>query len=76
VVTLAACAQQGQVDSWIDFAAHEVELPATLWVYPVVGYLPHNPAVTDKAKADLANALHVSEGRRRLDVLSPVVAHA
>lgn len=49
--------ESGLVDAWIDFAAHEVELPATLWVYPVFGYLPHNAAVTDKAKADLAAAL-------------------
>lgn len=47
----------GLVDAWIDFAAHEVELPATLWVYPVFGYLPHNAAVTEKAKADLGAAL-------------------
>eukprot|EP00624_Nannochloropsis_granulata_P003804 evm.model.NODE_29288_length_12747_cov_24.130932.3 len=47
----------GLVDAWIDFAAHEVELPATLWVYPVFGYLPHNSAVTEKAKVDLGAAL-------------------
>lgn len=49
--------ESGLVDAWIDFAAQEVELPATLWVYPVFGYLPHNQAVTEKAKADLAAAL-------------------
>lgn len=48
------------MDSWIDFTAQEVELPATLWLYPVIGYLPaSSPAVTEKAKADLAHALSV-----------------
>ena len=47
------------MDAWVDFAAHEIELPASLWVYPVFGYLPANQAVTDKAKADLASALQV-----------------
>ena len=50
---------QGLVDSWIDFVAHEIELPATLWLYPVLGYLAHNPAVTEKAKSDLAKGLKV-----------------
>jgi elongation factor 1-gamma len=49
----------GLVDAWIDFAAQEVELPATLWVYPVFGYLPHNAAVTEKAKADLGAAMEI-----------------
>lgn len=49
--------ESGLVDAWVDFAANELELPATLWVYPVFGYLPHNAGVTEKAKADLAKAL-------------------
>ena len=31
--------ESGLVEAWIDFAAHEVELPATMWVYPVLGYM-------------------------------------
>lgn len=49
--------ESGLVDAWVDFAANELELPATLWVYPVFGYLPANAGVTEKAKADLAAAL-------------------
>lgn len=48
-----------QVDSWIDFCSHEIELPATLWFYPVLGTLPFNPAAAAKAKADLGKALEV-----------------
>ena len=32
------------VDSWIDFCAHELELPCTLWVYPIIGYMPFQAA--------------------------------
>jgi elongation factor 1-gamma len=27
--------EQGQVDAWMDFCAHEIELPACVWYYPV-----------------------------------------
>jgi elongation factor 1-gamma len=49
------------VDSWIDFSAHDIELPATLWFYPVLGYIPYNAVATAKAKTDLAKALTVLE---------------
>eukprot|EP01041_Mallomonas_annulata_P010634 gene10634-22201_t len=51
--------ESGQVDSWIDFCSHDIELPATMWYYPVLGYMPYNPAATGKAKQDLSRALSV-----------------
>lgn len=48
-----------QVDSWIDFCSHEIELAATMWFYPVLGYMPYNENATQKAKQTLANALTV-----------------
>jgi len=51
----------GVVDSWVDFCAHEIELPASLWFYPVLGYIPFNATATGKAKEDLAKALGVLE---------------
>ena len=53
--------ESGQVDSWIDFSAHELELPATLWYYPVLGNAPFNAAVNAKAKADFSRGLEVLE---------------
>lgn len=50
-----------QVDSWIDFCAHEIELPATIWCYPVIGYMPYNHAAVSKAKEDLKTALGALE---------------
>ena len=53
--------ESGQIDSWLDFCTHEIELPATMWFYPVFGYMPFNAAATAKAKADLAKSLAVLE---------------
>lgn len=61
------------VNQWIDFTAHEIELPATVWVYPVMGVMPSNPAATAKAKSDLAKALDVVE--KHLDTNSYLVGH-
>ena len=49
------------VDSWIDFCAHELELPCTLWVYPIIGYMPFSGPAYGKAKA------HVSQALKTLD---------
>ncbi|CBJ27519.1 eukaryotic elongation factor-1 B gamma [Ectocarpus siliculosus] len=53
--------ESAQVDSWIDFCAHEIELPATIWCYPVIGYMPYNDAAVSKAKEDLKIALGALE---------------
>ena len=53
--------ESAQVDSWIDFSAHDIELPATVWTHPVIGLLPYNAAATAKAKVDLGRALAVLE---------------
>ncbi|RYH14964.1 glutathione S-transferase family protein [archaeon] len=51
--------ESAQVDSWIAFSSHDLELPASLWFYPVLGTIPSNAAVSAKAKADVASALGV-----------------
>lgn len=51
--------ESGQVDSWIDFCSHEVELPATMWVYPIMGYLPPHDVASSKAQDDMKRALTV-----------------
>jgi elongation factor 1-gamma len=53
--------ESGQVDSWVDFCSHDLELPATMWIYPVLGYMPYSEANTSRAKADFARALNVLE---------------
>jgi elongation factor 1-gamma len=53
--------ESGQVDSWVDFCSHDLELPVSMWIYPVLGYIPYNAATTGKAKGDVARALQVLE---------------
>jgi len=50
---------------WMDFCSHDIELPATLWFYPVLGYMPTNPAVAAQCKSDLAAALKTLEEHLR-----------
>jgi len=47
------------VDQWIDFSVSEIDLPASVWVYPILGYIQNNPAATQKAKADLRKVLEI-----------------
>jgi len=49
--------ETAQVDSWIDFSAHELELPSSIWTYPVLGYMPFNLDAYNKAQKDMAAAL-------------------
>lgn len=55
----ATFTENALVDSWIDFSANQLELAASLWVYPVLGLTATSPAITAKAKADVAAALQV-----------------
>mmetsp|Transcript_22239 Transcript_22239/g.77064 ORF Transcript_22239/g.77064 Transcript_22239/m.77064 type:complete len:433 (+) Transcript_22239:46-1344(+) len=45
------------VDSWVDFCAHELELPCTMWVYPIIGYMPFNALAHAKAVEHVEAAL-------------------
>jgi len=49
--------EAGQVEQFIDFAANDIELPGSVWVYPILGYIPNNAVATPKAKADVRKAL-------------------
>jgi elongation factor 1-gamma len=51
--------ESAQVDQWMDFSAHDLELPASLWFYPVLGSIPANETIINKAKEDLARGLTV-----------------
>jgi len=51
--------EEATVDSWIDFSANNLELPACVWWYPTAGFMPFQKAAYEKAKADLAAGLTV-----------------
>lgn len=43
--------ESGLVDSWVDFCAHEVELPSTMVVYPILGFMEKKQAGEFRAGA-------------------------
>jgi len=45
--------EAGLVDSWLDFCSNEIELPACLWTYPVLGLSETDPALFAEAKTSL-----------------------
>jgi elongation factor 1-gamma len=49
--------ESGQVDSWMDFCTNEVEVPATMWVYPILGYMEPNADASAEAEKHLAASL-------------------
>jgi elongation factor 1-gamma len=51
--------QAGLVDQWIEFAASEIDLPAAVWTYPLLGLIENNPAAVAQARTDLRKALDV-----------------
>ena len=57
--------ESAQVDSWLDFATTDLELPAALVVGPIFGTMPAAPAVEAEALAKLKAALAVLETHLR-----------
>jgi len=45
------------IEQWIDFAVNEIDLPAAVWVLPILGTIPNNSTATQKAKGDIRKAL-------------------
>ena len=37
--------EAAQIDQWVQFAATEIDLPASVWVFPILGYIPNNAVV-------------------------------
>lgn len=50
---------QAMVDSWVDFASNELELPGNILCYPIMGHSQAIPDATEHAKKDLLAALQV-----------------
>ncbi|CAH0517138.1 unnamed protein product [Peronospora belbahrii] len=58
--------ESGQVDSWIDFSAYELEVPLEVWVHPILGVGKFNAAALSKAKDDVKKALQTLENHLHL----------
>eukprot|EP00927_Polykrikos_kofoidii_P026195 TRINITY_DN23366_c0_g1_i1.p1 TRINITY_DN23366_c0_g1~~TRINITY_DN23366_c0_g1_i1.p1 ORF type:complete len:562 (-),score=128.32 TRINITY_DN23366_c0_g1_i1:84-1703(-) len=48
---------EGQIDSWLEFCTHELEVPLMTWVYPTMGLMENVPHATTAAQRDVAKAL-------------------
>jgi elongation factor 1-gamma len=55
----ATPADAGLVDSWIEYASVEIELPAAVWAFPTLGLAPSDAAATSKAKGDVRKVFDV-----------------
>jgi len=53
--------QSAQVDSWVDWCQNELEIPVSMWIYPIFKFMPPNHAQVKRAKADTRKALAVLE---------------
>jgi len=51
--------EAGQVEQWIEFITHELDLPAMAWLYPIFGFIPNNPQATAKAQQDIKKVLQI-----------------
>jgi len=51
--------ETAQVDQWCNFASQEIDIPAAVWVFPILGLIQNNPAATPAAKADISKVLDI-----------------
>lgn len=51
------------VHEWLSFAAHEIDLPAAAWLFPITGAVKENPAATAQAKKDIRRVLQLLNDR-------------
>merc|ERR1719387_2771025 len=52
---------EGQVDTWLDFCTHEIEVPLMTWVYPCMGMMDFDAEITEEAKTDTQVGLKTLE---------------
>jgi len=57
---------EGQIDTWLEFSTHELEVPLMTWIYPVMGLMEDTPVATDMAKGDVRKAFAVLEERLKV----------
>ncbi len=53
--------ESAQIDSWVDFSSSSLEVPATMWVAPILGWMENKQPVTEQAIKDLKKGLLVLE---------------
>eukprot|EP01103_Thecamoeba_quadrilineata_P006012 TRINITY_DN15751_c0_g1_i1.p1 TRINITY_DN15751_c0_g1~~TRINITY_DN15751_c0_g1_i1.p1 ORF type:complete len:440 (+),score=110.22 TRINITY_DN15751_c0_g1_i1:127-1320(+) len=51
--------EEALVNQWLDFSSGEIELPASVWLGPIFGYLEFNAEATNLAKGDIRKVLTI-----------------
>jgi elongation factor 1-gamma len=59
--------ESAQVDSWLDFCVQDLEIPATLWIAPILGWMDENKAVTERATQDLKKGMSLLEKHLQME---------
>jgi elongation factor 1-gamma len=59
--------EAAQVDSWMDFCVQDLEIPATLWIAPILGWMDENKAVSERAAADLKKGMSLLENHLKME---------
>jgi len=49
--------EAGLIEQFVCMTSVEVDIPASVWVYPILGYIPNNSTATQKAKGDIRKVL-------------------
>jgi elongation factor 1-gamma len=49
--------EAAQVEQWIEYSTSDLDLPAAVWVLPILGVIPNNSNAVQKAKGDVRKAL-------------------
>jgi len=51
--------EKGLVDQWLDFGNSEIDLPAKVWIFPILGRLDADATAINKAKSDIRKVLTI-----------------
>jgi len=49
--------EAAQIENWICFSRTEIDLPANVWTFPILGIVPNNSQATSRAKGDIRKVL-------------------
>jgi len=51
--------EYGQVEQWVDWVRGDLEMAASVWLYPIYGIIPNCQQATDRAKEDVKRLMCV-----------------
>jgi len=49
--------EAGLIESFITLSSTDIDLPASVWIFPILGYISNNAQATDRAKKDIQKVL-------------------